>query len=763
MENLINSVRNSDKRDYIFQVSSIKKRDFPVFRQLHLEIGKLNIGKGTIKERTEPTDREELHQAVIKMPTKTPGASGSKKKPDEMSKTTVKSLNKAETFVNSAKTGSNPAKTSKSFDVTLKEAYSPGKKRYDNAESLKKALAPIQNVLNKLETTEELKDYWKQGNGDRKYLERNQASYKTDKIDEDSDSNADKENGTSFKSTSQASRSIVVPRRKFKNSTEPVIQSYGQLTKEFIADLIPKIQSSVIRECADRIVDDHSSYEHVLQLVNKSAFPLSKRSKAAHSKVQSFFIEAFQLIHKMENIWRIDGSKFGDDRKHVAKILDSNPELRIKMSEISHEKLESLIDECWRSAMNLEKGEPVTRKMSGFVALLESLEVYDGVAATVEKLQKEFPNALGCSETLVIALESMSSKLSGLKLNEMPKVAKNPPATPSESSSPGSPEPTESLVASNESKEPVAPEKPTSAPSTSKTEKTTCSTCNGRDTLLKKVLENIEKAETKAAHFENDAKKTDATEVVIRDLKKKMEEMEKVKKEAQNAIESRKKDVERIGMEGKQLKEKKKKLEGDLKKKQQKTHELQEQNTTLMKEIKTMKVQIDRMPKERSSAPAEASQQPSTVESSTNIRLLTADPKMWAFMEYEIFHFNSTCQIYLEVIEMNIQKIKKTSRTSDLLPLPPYPEITEQFKIALKQLEALPKEPSHHEASNDPERNCYICKDDFENGDQVLICKTCKKPVHRSCWMKWLAKQQIKTEDQKCGLCRGPMMVRKPM
>ncbi|EGT46881.1 hypothetical protein CAEBREN_11975 [Caenorhabditis brenneri] len=703
------------------------------------------------------------------MPTKTPEASGSKKKSDETPKTTMKSLNTAET-------SSNPAKTSKSPNVTLKKTYSPGKKRYDNAELLKKALAPIQNVLSNHKSTEELKDYWKQGNGDRKYLERNQAPYKSDKIDEDSDSNADKENGTSFELTSSASRSIVVPRRKFKNSTEPVIQSYDQLTKEFVEEVISKIQSSVIRECADRIIDDHSSYEHVLQLVNKSPFPLSKRSKAAHSKVQSFFIEAFQLIQKMENVWRIDGeSKFGDDRKHVSKILDSNQELIIKMSEISHEKLESLIDECWRSAMNLEKGEPATRKMSGFVALLESLEVYDGVATTVEKLNKEFPNALGCSETL---LKLMSSKLSGLKLNGMPKTVENPPATPSESSSPGSSEPPiGNLEASNESKDPVAPKKSTSAPNTSSVENA-CKTCNGRDTLLKNVLERIGEAETKTAQFENDAKKTDATEIAIRDMKKKMEEMEKVKKEVQLAVESRKKDVKKIEMEGEQLKERKNDLEGDLKKKQQKTLELQEQNTQLMKDIKNMKVQMDRMPKETSSSPA---QQSSTAESSTkpvllewqakkdafnkdaSIRLLTADPKMWAFMEYEIFHFNATCQIYLEVIEMNIEKIKKTSNISDLLPFPPYPEITEQFKIALEHLETQPQEPAHHEASNDPERNCYICKDDFENGDHVLICKTCKKPVHRSCWMKWLAKQQIKTGDQKCGLCRGLMMIRKPM
>ncbi|EGT48813.1 hypothetical protein CAEBREN_23357 [Caenorhabditis brenneri] len=49
--------------------------------------------------------------------------------------------------------------------------------------------------------------------------------------------------------------------------------------------------------------------------------------------------------------------------------------------------------------------------------------------------------------------------------------------------------------------------------------------------LLKKVVECTKEAETKAAHFENDAEKTDATEVAIRDLMEKMEEMKKVKKE----------------------------------------------------------------------------------------------------------------------------------------------------------------------------------------------------------------------------------------
>ncbi|EGT55023.1 hypothetical protein CAEBREN_17447 [Caenorhabditis brenneri] len=255
---------------------------------------------------------------------------------------------------------------------------------------------------------------------------------------------------------------------------------------------------------------------------------------------------------------------------------------------------------------------------------------------------------------------------------------------------------------------PGAPKQSTSAPSTSKTEKIACAPCAGRTKLLNGIINEIKEAEEKAAHFESDAKKTDATEVAIRDLKKKMEEMEKVKKEVQMAIEGRKKDVEKIEMEGDQLREKKENLEGDLK----------------------------------------------------NVRLLTTDPKMWDFMEYEIFHFNTTSEIYLEVIEMNIQKIKKTSNTSDLLPLPPYPEITEQFKIALEHLESLPQEPVHHDASDNPEMNCYICRNDYENGDQVLICKTCKKPVHRSCWMKWLAKQQIKTADQTCGLCRGPMIVR---
>ncbi|CAL2035431.1 unnamed protein product [Caenorhabditis brenneri] len=336
--------------------------------------------------------------------------------------------------------------------------------------------------------------------------------------------------------------------------------------------------------------------------------------------------------------------------------------------------------------------------------------------------------------------------------------------------------------------QPGAPKQSTSAPSTSKTEKITCAPCAGRTKLLNGIMNEIKEAEEKAAHFESDAKKTDATEVAIRDLKKKMEEMEKVKKEVQTAIESRKKDVEKIEMEGEQLKEKKESLEGDLKQKQQETHELQEQNTELMKEIKSMKIQMDRMPQERSSTPEDASQQSGTAQVSTkpvllewrakkdafnkdaslqekkdkilSVRLLTTDPKMWDFMEYEIFHFNTTSEIYLEVIEMNIQKIKKTSNTSDLLPLPPYPEITEQFKIALEHLESLPQEPAHHDASDDPEMNCYICRNDYENGDQVLICKTCKKPVHRSCWMKWLAKQQIKTADQTCGLCRGPMIVR---
>ncbi|EGT44617.1 hypothetical protein CAEBREN_14830 [Caenorhabditis brenneri] len=102
-----------------------------------------------------------------------------------------------------------------------------------------------------------------------------------------------------------------------------------------------------------------------------------------------------------------------------------------------------------------------------------------------------------------------------------------------------------------------------------------------------------------------------------------------------------------------------------------------------------------------------------------NVRMLTTDPQMWDFMEYEIFHFNTTPEIHLEVIEMNIQKIKKTSNTFDLLPLTPYLKITEQFQIVLEHLDAL-----HHEASDDPEMNCYICRNDYENGDQVLICKT---------------------------------------
>ena len=90
--------------------------------------------------------------------------------------------------------------------------------------------------------------------------------------------------------------------------------------------------------------------------------------------------------------------------------------------------------------------------------------------------------------------------------------------------------------------------------------------------------------------------------------------------------------------------------------------------------------------------------------------------------------FEGSINIYLQTVEINIAKIKKTEDITSLLPLPEYPRLSEKFlKYFDKELE---KEPEPLEVGFDKMETCFICQDNFLEGEEKQFCDLCGTPVH---------------------------------
>ncbi|CAL2035429.1 unnamed protein product [Caenorhabditis brenneri] len=137
-----------------------------------------------------------------------------------------------------------------------------------------------------------------------------------------------------------------------------------------------------------------------------------------------------------------------------------------------------------------------------------------------------------------------------------------------------------------------------------------------------------------------------------------------------------------------------------------------------------------------------------------NLIEITADLHIQRFAQYELVRFEGTRNIYLQTIEMNIAKIKKTDDTSSLLPLPEYPKLSDTFLDHYQN--ELRNQPEPVEPGFDPNVECYICLEEFSDDNDKFFGWKCTHPAHSKCAEKWKNTQLefMNMKETACGYCR---------
>ncbi|EGT46885.1 hypothetical protein CAEBREN_03349 [Caenorhabditis brenneri] len=132
----------------------------------------------------------------------------------------------------------------------------------------------------------------------------------------------------------------------------------------------------------------------------------------------------------------------------------------------------------------------------------------------------------------------------------------------------------------------------------------------------------------------------------------------------------------------------------------------------------------------------------------------TEDLHVQRFAQYELVRFEGTRNIYLQTIEMNIAKIKKTDDTSSLLPLPEYPKLSDTFLEHYQN--ELKNQPEPVEPGFDPNVECYICLEEFSEENDKFFGWKCTHPAHLKCAEKWKNTQLefMNMKETACGYCR---------
>uniref|UniRef100_A0A1I7UP83 RNA-directed RNA polymerase n=1 Tax=Caenorhabditis tropicalis TaxID=1561998 RepID=A0A1I7UP83_9PELO len=156
------------------------------------------------------------------------------------------------------------------------------------------------------------------------------------------------------------------------------------------------------------------------------------------------------------------------------------------------------------------------------------------------------------------------------------------------------------------------------------------------------------------------------------------------------------------------------------------------------------------------------------MEKVLKLKSLKSNPEIQELCDMEIDQLQKSSRIYLDTVNMNIQKIQVqplfsiiahpyfqvTNDTSDLILLPKLPSLSNAFNKEYNKLPTPPRPPILLDSGLNQEVDCYICFKTLR-GEQLWWCRNCKKPAHRHCVKKWTDTQKSwgKPEGD-CGLCR---------
>lgn len=293
-----------------------------------------------------------------------------------------------------------------------------------------------------------------------------------------------------------------------------------------------------------------------------------------------------------------------------------------------------------------------------------------------------------------------------------------------------------------------------------------------------------EEAVKRADKYEKKAKKTEEMEKEVKNMRTTMEKMEKTENKSQMRINEMEQNVQKyekqlIGL--KELKVENKDLKKQVKGLEMKKTEIENKNKELSMKVEDQEKTIETLflqmltnvtpTNELSKSSTESELSTSSSSSSdSNIphwktELEELQKKVKAFSkdqvmsnaltllesyanvvtihiteglaEYEMLRLEALMRLYLDTIQLNILKIQRTHDSSNLLPLPEFPSLSEEFKKEYREM-----------MHDDNKIDCYFCF--LELGGEIYKCPVCRSQSHMTCWIKWLS-QPIANG---CSICR---------
>ncbi|EFO83354.1 hypothetical protein CRE_03006 [Caenorhabditis remanei] len=251
----------------------------------------------------------------------------------------------------------------------------------------------------------------------------------------------------------------------------------------------------------------------------------------------------------------------------------------------------------------------------------------------------------------------------------------------------------------------------------------------------REAQEEMKLAVNKAERFEKKAKRTDELERKMKEMEKEMQRMNrKLAAQAEQAEEieklkakiSKKETVEKqLRAEKKDLIHKNQSLQLELYLKASSPNSSAPSTRIVLHNLDELQKMKDDFPREELlNEMREMAEKVQTISnSSDNVKVA----------EYELIRMEKTINIYLDTLEINIQKIKKTHDNSELLPLPRVPCFSEKFlRIYFDEIDKLPSD-----AQGIPDTDCLICHVFRESDEKTIQCATCNKVYHLDCAQQW--------------------------
>ncbi|CAL2037580.1 unnamed protein product [Caenorhabditis brenneri] len=131
-------------------------------------------------------------------------------------------------------------------------------------------------------------------------------------------------------------------------------------------------------------------------------------------------------------------------------------------------------------------------------------------------------------------------------------------------------------------------------------------------------------------------------------------------------------------------------------------------------------------------------------------KLSTQHPEM---ANYELQQYEAQLHHYLQSIEVNIQKIKKTGECTHLDPIPDLPTFSDRFlREYWKLAENKNSEPEAPPGSIPEDPECLICLIEMNPKEKTIKCDHCRKVMHSECASEWLKRHRS------CPHCRRELL-----